>query len=183
MAAAARGGDKGSQSVTAHKATLGCVVQLTAMVNMLQSNLAYFSTATEAPSEAVADVTSVVEQALQDVQPIAASSQGSFVPVLEPAVSGVVEQERCALVRMAHCLCHGSASIFPSKPGRAHWALTPAASVPPGSNLVCATEDVATVQAAPRRRHHAVHRQQACHALPGGRVAGDRGRVRGAHRH
>ena len=88
---------KDTADVAQHQATLGCVLQLTAMVNLLRENLTYMCSAeADAPGEgASANVSSVLEQTLSDLQPLSRTSRVQFTTAIEKGLIAAVDGSRC----------------------------------------------------------------------------------------
>ena len=93
-------------AATARDATLGCVTQLTAMVNLLRDNLALLATAPDISfAYENTDVSGLVQQALKDLEPMCRTSKVNFVPEIERGLHAATDAGRCDSAHRAAWLC------------------------------------------------------------------------------
>ena len=93
---AAPGGGNNANEV---EATMGCVVQLLAMTNMMRDNLLAFAAAPGDWPLARVDVSATVEQALKEAQPLLRSSKVKLQADVAEGLHGLADKARCA-----HCV-------------------------------------------------------------------------------
>lgn len=94
----------GGRAAAEIEATLGCVVQLLAMVNTMRDNLLVFAAEPSDWPLARVDVSGVLEQALKDVQPLMRSSKVKLQTDVASGLQGLADKSRCA-PRKSHAFC------------------------------------------------------------------------------
>jgi hypothetical protein len=95
----------GAAAAMTRDATLGCVTQLTAMVNLLRDNLSNLSSEPAAPAAERTNVTKVVKDALADIAPLSRTSRVTFVPAIGEDLFASVDSSRCGAPPASQLLC------------------------------------------------------------------------------